>query len=165
MDVVSGVLLDDGTECKVLTGVEDRSLGQLIPSSCAVEVGERAGVNQDTLEGHDWTMTDAIGTPKPGHQPSRSGEEPPNNSTNAEGAGRPGKIEILIRRADRFQQDHGALGFPFAVVQKFGNDQAGSRAALIAYYGLFALISALAPVHDHPRLHLAGQREAAEGPH
>ena len=35
------------------------------------------------------------------------------------------------------------LGFPFAVFQKFGNDQAGSRAALIAYYGLFALFPLL----------------------
>ncbi len=55
----------------------------------------------------------------------------------------PGKIEAFIRRADRFQQDHGAFGFPFAVVQKFGNDQAGSKAALIAYYGLFALFPLL----------------------
>ena len=31
------------------------------------------------------------------------------------------------------------LGFPFAVAQKFGNDQAGGKAALMAYYGLFAL--------------------------
>jgi YihY family inner membrane protein len=100
-------------------------------------------VNQDTLEGHDWTMTDAIGPPKPGHQPSRSKEKPPNTSTNTEGAGRPGRIEVVIRRADRFQQDHGALGFPFAVIQKFGNDQAGSRAALVAYYGLFALFPLL----------------------
>ena len=35
------------------------------------------------------------------------------------------------------------LGFPYAVVQKFGNDQAGSKAALIAYYGLFAIFPSL----------------------
>jgi YihY family inner membrane protein len=58
-------------------------------------------------------------------------------------AGRPGRIEVAIRRADKFQQDHAALGFPFAVIQKFGNDQAGSRAALVAYYGLFALFPLL----------------------
>ena len=57
-----------------------------------------------------------------------------------------------IRRLDRFQQAHGALGFPWAVLQKFGNDQASSRAALIAYYGLFAIFPLLAPVHHHPRL-------------
>ena len=35
------------------------------------------------------------------------------------------------------------MGFPFAVIQKFGNDQAGSKAALVAYYGLFALFPLL----------------------
>ena len=35
------------------------------------------------------------------------------------------------------------LGFPWAVIQKFGNDQAGSKAALMAYYGLFALFPLL----------------------
>ena len=57
--------------------------------------------------------------------------------------GRPGRIEVLIRRIDNFQQRHGVLGFPFAVLQKFGNDQAGSKAALIAYYGLFAIFPLL----------------------
>ncbi len=52
-------------------------------------------------------------------------------------------MEVLIRRADNFQQRHGVLGFPFAVLQKFGNDQAGSKAALIAYYGLFAIFPLL----------------------
>jgi YihY family inner membrane protein len=46
-------------------------------------------------------------------------------------------------RADRFQQRHGLIGFPWAVLQKFGNDQAGSKAALMAYYGLFALFPLL----------------------
>ena len=52
-------------------------------------------------------------------------------------------MEILVRRVDRFQQRHVALGFPFAVLQKFGNDQAGSKAALIAYYGIFAIFPLL----------------------
>ena len=52
-------------------------------------------------------------------------------------------MEVLIRRTDKFQQRHDVLGFPFAVLQKFGNDQAGSKAALIAYYGLFALFPLL----------------------
>jgi len=58
-------------------------------------------------------------------------------------ARRPGRVEVVVRRVDKFQQDHGVFGFPFAVVQKFGNDQAGSNAALIAYYGLFALFPLL----------------------
>ncbi len=52
-------------------------------------------------------------------------------------------METLIRRVDKFQQRHGVLGFPFAILQKFGNDQAGSKAALIAYYGLFAIFPLL----------------------
>ncbi len=52
-------------------------------------------------------------------------------------------IERVIRRMDKFQQRHSLLGFPFAVFQKFGNDQAGGKAGLIAYYGLFALFPLL----------------------
>lgn len=48
-----------------------------------------------------------------------------------------------MRRIDRFQQRHLPLAFPVAVAQKFGNDQAGLRAALIAYYGLFAIFPLL----------------------
>jgi YihY family inner membrane protein len=54
-----------------------------------------------------------------------------------------GWVERQIRRVDRFQQRHTVLAFPWAVMQKFGNDQAGSKAALIAYYGLFALFPLL----------------------
>jgi len=54
-----------------------------------------------------------------------------------------GWAERQVRRVDEFQQRHAVLGFPFAVVQKFGNDQAGGKAALMAYYGLFALFPLL----------------------
>jgi YihY family inner membrane protein len=56
---------------------------------------------------------------------------------------RPGRLEATVRRLDQFQQRHSVFGFPFAVLQKFGNDQAGSKAALIAYYGLFAVFPLL----------------------
>jgi YihY family inner membrane protein len=51
--------------------------------------------------------------------------------------------EQQVRRADRFQQRHAVIGFPLAVIQKFGNDQASGKAALMAYYGLFALFPLL----------------------
>src|ERR1700719_2051515 len=56
---------------------------------------------------------------------------------------RVGWLERQVRRADRFQQRHAAIAFPLAVVQKFGDDQAGGKAALMSYYGLFALFPLL----------------------
>ena len=56
---------------------------------------------------------------------------------------RAGWTERQVRRLDRFQQRHAVIAFPWAVVQKFGDDQAGSKAALMAYYGLFALFPLL----------------------
>src|SRR5215475_558626 len=58
-------------------------------------------------------------------------------------ARRVGWAERQVRRIDRFQQRHVVLAFPWAVAQKFGNDQAGGKAALMAFYGLFALFPLL----------------------
>jgi YihY family inner membrane protein len=89
-------------------------------------------------------MTDTTHPPENSrHRQVRSDAKQNEDSVRGNTASRPGRIEVVIRRADKFQQDHGALGFPFAVIQKFGNDQAGSKAALIAYYGLFALFPLL----------------------
>jgi len=52
-------------------------------------------------------------------------------------------VEHGFRRFDQFQQRHPVLAIPIAVTQKFGNDQAGGKAVLIAYYGLFALFPLL----------------------
>jgi YihY family inner membrane protein len=75
--------------------------------------------------------------------PTRSREPDLDATTDVGASSRPGRLEAVVRRVDKFQQRHGVLGFPFAVLQKFGNDQAGSKAALIAYYGLFALFPLL----------------------
>jgi len=95
-------------------------------------------------------MTHAEPPPtNPGRLPGPSPEESLDRSSDsdadadADATHRPGRIEVALRRADRFQRRHGALGFPYAVLEKFGNDQAGSKAALIAYYGLFALFPLL----------------------
>lgn len=53
------------------------------------------------------------------------------------------RAERAVRRFDRFQQRHVVLAFPFAVVQKFGNDQAGGKAVVMAYYGLFGMFPLL----------------------
>ena len=48
-----------------------------------------------------------------------------------------------VRRFDRYQQAHKAWAIPMAVVKKFGDDQAGNLAALIAYYAFFSIFPLL----------------------
>jgi membrane protein len=52
-------------------------------------------------------------------------------------------LQRVLRAIDRFQQSHRWLAFPFAVNKKFGDDQGGYLAALIAYYGFFSLFPLL----------------------
>jgi YihY family inner membrane protein len=49
------------------------------------------------------------------------------------------RIEQALRAVDRFQQQQSVLGFPIGVVKKFGDDQAGKHAALLAHFGLLSL--------------------------
>jgi membrane protein len=59
------------------------------------------------------------------------------------------RMEGVLQAADRFQQRHGVLGFPVAVIKKFGDDEAGKHAALLAYYygflSLFPLLLVSSP--------------------
>jgi membrane protein len=48
-----------------------------------------------------------------------------------------------VRKFDRYQQQHRWLAIPMAVVKKFGDDQAGNQAALVAYYAFFSLFPLL----------------------
>jgi membrane protein len=54
-------------------------------------------------------------------------------------------VDLLapVKRFDAFQQRSRALRVPFAVIKKFGDDQAGSLAALVAYYAFFSLFPLL----------------------
>jgi YihY family inner membrane protein len=52
-------------------------------------------------------------------------------------------IEKAIRRVDQFQQRHTVPSFVFGVMKKFGDDSAGTLAALIAYYGFLSLFPLL----------------------
>lgn len=64
----------------------------------------------------------------------------------------------LLRRLDLAQRRRRWLAFPFAVVKKFSEDQAGNLAALIAYYAIFSvfpLMLAMSTIlgfvlHGHP---------------
>jgi membrane protein len=48
-----------------------------------------------------------------------------------------------VRRFDAYQQSRRWLAVPVAVVKKFGDDQGGSLAALVAYYAFFSLFPLL----------------------
>src|SRR5215470_11730849 len=76
-------------------------------------------------------------------RPDGAGRDADGRPDGADRTGRPGWAERQIRRIDRFQQRYAVIGFPFAVFQKFGNDQAGAKATLMAYYGFFALFPLL----------------------
>ena len=54
-----------------------------------------------------------------------------------------GGVKAVIRQVDGFLQRHPATAFPVAVLKKFGEDEAGNLAALIAYYGFFSLFPLL----------------------
>ncbi|HEX9312622.1 MAG TPA: YihY/virulence factor BrkB family protein [Actinomycetota bacterium] len=52
-------------------------------------------------------------------------------------------VQRIVARVDAFQQRRRWTAFPYAVVKKFGDDQAGYLAALVAYYGFFSLFPLL----------------------
>jgi uncharacterized BrkB/YihY/UPF0761 family membrane protein len=54
-------------------------------------------------------------------------------------------VDLLapVKRFDRFQQRHKGWAIPMAVIRKFGNDQAGNLAALVAYYAFFSIFPLL----------------------
>ena len=60
-------------------------------------------------------------------------------------------VRRLLSAADQLQQRHPALAYPVATWKKFGDDQAGNLAALIAYYAfvsIFPLLLVLVTVLD-----------------
>src|SRR5215471_5841917 len=54
-----------------------------------------------------------------------------------------GLVGRVIAWADRLQREHGVLGFPYAVVKKYGDDEGGRQAALIPYYGFMSIFPLL----------------------
>jgi YihY family inner membrane protein len=52
-------------------------------------------------------------------------------------------LERAVRTIDRAQQRFGPAAFVYGVMKKFGDDRAGSLAALVAYYGFLSLFPAL----------------------
>lgn len=53
------------------------------------------------------------------------------------------QFNTLIAKFDKLQQKHPSLGFPYAVVKKYSDDDGGHQAALLTYYGFLALFPLL----------------------
>lgn len=54
-----------------------------------------------------------------------------------------GMVQDVLARLDRLQRSHRVAATAFAVIKKFGDDQAGNLAALVAYYTFFSLFPLL----------------------
>jgi membrane protein len=54
-----------------------------------------------------------------------------------------GLLKRLVEKLDGFQQRHRTLAFPFAVRQKFAEDQGGFLAASVTYYAFFSVFPLL----------------------
>jgi len=67
-----------------------------------------------------------------------------------------GGLNDLLRRIDHFHQRLHPLAFLYGVVRKFGDDNAGSLAGLIAYYGFLSLFPLLLVLVTATGLVLAG---------
>jgi uncharacterized BrkB/YihY/UPF0761 family membrane protein len=52
-------------------------------------------------------------------------------------------VNRVIAWADRVQRRHGVLGFTYAVIKKYGDDDGGREAALITYYGFLSIFPLL----------------------
>lgn len=72
-------------------------------------------------------------------------------------------IQKLVRSIDQFQQRYRLTAFVYAVIKKYGEDQAGYQASLLTYYAflsLFPLLLVLTTLtgvisHSHPALQMS----------
>jgi uncharacterized BrkB/YihY/UPF0761 family membrane protein len=53
------------------------------------------------------------------------------------------RVNRITAWADGVQRRHGSLGFPYAVIKKYGDDEGGREAALITYYGFLSIFPLL----------------------
>ncbi len=52
-------------------------------------------------------------------------------------------IQKIVWKIDSFQRQHSPIAFAYAVIKKYGEDQAGYQAALVTYYGFLSLFPLL----------------------
>jgi hypothetical protein len=105
------------------------------------------------------TNTDEPGMTPP-QKRRRASKDPPAPGHDSDQSA-PNPVESVVRRFDRWQQRHGVIGFPIAVVKKFGDDAAGNLVSLLAYNSFvaaFPLLLAFTAIlgvilREHPGLH------------
>ncbi|GAC1391847.1 MAG: hypothetical protein NVSMB46_05870 [Candidatus Saccharimonadales bacterium] len=52
-------------------------------------------------------------------------------------------INKIIQKIDSYQRTHAFLGFPYAVIKKYSDDEGGYQTALVTYYGFLSLFPLL----------------------
>jgi len=73
-----------------------------------------------------------------------------------------GRIRGAYEAINRAQQRHAVLGLPFAVVQKYVDDQGAYLAATIAYYGFLSVFPSLLVVTTIMGYVLCGHRHLSQ---
>lgn len=68
-------------------------------------------------------------------------------------------FEKLMHRIDGYQRKHPRASFMYAVIKKYGDDQAGHQAALMAYYGFLSLFPLLLVLTTVANIFLSGHPE------
>jgi YihY family inner membrane protein len=88
-------------------------------------------------------MADTRYTARPGLRTGAYNPAADDARRRSEPPARKSAVKRLVGKMDAYQRGHRWLGFPLAVVKKFGDDQAGYLAALVAYYAFFSLFPLL----------------------
>jgi YihY family inner membrane protein len=78
-----------------------------------------------------------------GRTPAATPESEAGQDVGVDSTGRGSLPTRILASIDDYQRTHRWLAFPFGVFKKFGDDHAGSLAALVAYYGFFSLFPLL----------------------
>lgn len=68
-------------------------------------------------------------------------------------------LDKFLSRVDKTQQKHRFIAFPYAVVKKYGEDEAGNQGALITYYGFLSLFPLLLVLTTSTQLFLKGHEQ------
>lgn len=87
--------------------------------------------------------------------------DPPHDQSITQEA-KPTFKDRVLGKLDAYQQRHAIIGFPYGVIKKYSDDEAGYEAALITYYGflsLFPLLVVAMSITQLSLLHNSGLKD------